>query len=105
MAEEVKKPFEYKKPSGYSRPGSPSGAPAGRGRFKKPFLKRRVCRFCVDKISYIDFKNVNLLRNFISDRGKMLSSRTTGVCATHQRGLKSAIMLARNIAMLPFAVV
>ena len=53
------------RPQGYSRP---SGAPGPKGRFKKPFLRRKVCRFCVDKISYIDFKNVNLLRNFISER-------------------------------------
>ncbi len=88
-----------------ARPGPGAAGPAGRGRFKKPFARRRVCRFCVDKMAYIDFKNVNLLRNFISDRGKMLSSRTTGVCATHQRGLRTAIKRARNVAMLPFSVV
>ncbi|MBI2118701.1 MAG: 30S ribosomal protein S18 [Elusimicrobia bacterium] len=90
------------RPQGYSRP---SGAPGPKGRFKKPFLRRKVCRFCVDKISYIDFKNVNLLRNFISERGKIFSSRSTGVCSTHQRGLGSAIKRARDIAMLPFAVI
>lgn len=78
----------------------PQGGPGGR--FRKPFVRRKVCRFCVDKVDYIDFKNVNVLRNFISDRGKMLSSRSTGVCATHQRNLARAIRLARNIAMLPF---
>lgn len=83
------------------RPGASSGP---KGRFKKPFLRRKVCRFCVDKMSYIDFKNVNLLRNFISERGKIFSSRSTGVCSTHQRGLASAIKRARDIAMLPFAV-
>ncbi len=104
MAEEIRKPFDPKKRPMTSRPGG-SSAPGGRGRFKKPFARRRICRFCVDKMHYIDFKNANLLRGFISDRGKMLSSRMTGVCATHQRGLKTAIMRARNIAMLPFSVV
>ena len=67
--------------------------------------RRKVCRFCADKIDYIDFKNVNLLRNFVTDRGKVLSSRTTGVCMSHQRGLIRAIKRARNIALLPFAFV
>jgi small subunit ribosomal protein S18 len=91
-----------------SRPAPTGGAPrpsGGPNRFRKPFPRRKVCRFCVDKMHYIDFKNVNLLRNFISDRGKVLSSRSTGVCAYHQRHLIRAIKLARNIAMLPFAVV
>lgn len=79
-------------------------APRGRGR-KSFFTRKKVCRFCADKIDYIDFKNVNLLRNFITDRGKMVSSRTTGVCASHQRGLSLAIKRARNIALLPFATV
>ncbi len=85
-----------------SRPGGPSGGP---NRFRKPFARRKVCRFCVDKVDYIDFKNVNVLRNFISDRGKMLSSRSTGVCASHQRHLAAAIRRARNIAMLPFSFI
>ena len=67
--------------------------------------RRKVCRFCVDKVDYIDFKNVNVLRSFISDRGKMLSSRSTGVCASHQRHLANAIRIARNIAMLPFSFI
>lgn len=67
--------------------------------------RRKVCRFCADKIDYIDFKNVNMLRNFITERGKMLSARSTGVCATHQRDLSLAIKRARNIALIPFSVV
>jgi small subunit ribosomal protein S18 len=67
--------------------------------------RRKVCRFCADKMDYIDFKNVNLLRNFVTDRGKVLSSRTTGVCTYHQRDLTRAIKRARNIALLPFAFV
>jgi small subunit ribosomal protein S18 len=56
-------------------------------------------------VEYIDFKNVNLLRNFISERGKIVSSRMTNVCTAHQRGLTRAIQLSRNIALLPFSVV
>lgn len=88
------------------RPAGPRPAgPGGPGRFRKPFNRRKVCRFCVDKVDYIDFKNVNVLRNFISDRGKMLSARSTGVCSTHQRGLSEAVRRARNIALLPFTVI
>lgn len=87
----------------HPRPAGPR-PPGGPGRFRKPFNRRKVCRFCVDKVEYIDFKNVNVLRNFISDRGKILSARSTGVCATHQRGLSEAVRRARNIALLPFTV-
>ena len=84
------------------RPGGPARRPGGR--FGKPFLaKRKVCRFCQDKMDYIDFKNMNLLRSFITERGKILSARTTGVCTSHQRGLLKAIKRARNIALLPFS--
>ena len=99
-----------KKPSTFSGPSSMGGsrpAPSGPGggRFKKHFVRRKVCRFCVDKVDYIDFKNVNLLRNFITERGKMLASRTTGVCSSHQRALTAAIKRARNIALMPFTIV
>ena len=53
-------------------------------------------------MDYIDFKNMNLLRSFITERGKILSARTTGVCTSHQRSLLKAIKRARNIALLPF---
>ena len=90
-------PFSGARPGQARRPG---------GRFGKPFLaKRKVCRFCQDKVDYIDFKNMNMLRNFITERGKILSSRTTGVCTGHQRGLLKAIKRARNIALLPFTAV
>lgn len=64
--------------------------------------RRKVCRFCADKISEIDFKQVQLLRSFTTDRGKMLSSRMTGNCARHQRMLARAIKRARNISLLPY---
>lgn len=72
------------------------------GKFSKgKQFKRRFCRFCADKIE-IDYKNIGLLKNYISDRGKILSSRFTGVCVKHQRILTRAIKRARNIAIIPF---
>jgi len=65
-------------------------------------MRRKVCSFCVDKVEYIDYKNVNRLRRFVSERGKILPRRTTGTCASHQRSLTRAIKRAREIALLPF---
>ncbi len=64
--------------------------------------RRKVCAFCVDKVHYIDYKAVNRLRRFVSERGKILPRRTTGTCASHQRLLTAAIKRAREIALLPF---
>ncbi|HVB34056.1 MAG TPA: 30S ribosomal protein S18 [Patescibacteria group bacterium] len=87
-----------------------SHGPAGRhggDRPRKPrrqyVRKRKVCRFCVDKIDYVDYKNADLLRTFILDRGKVIPRRITGTCSRHQRWLKLAVKRARNIALLPFA--
>jgi small subunit ribosomal protein S18 len=70
------------------------------GKVRRP--RRKVCGFCVDKVEFIDYKNVPRLRRYISDRGKILPRRTTGTCASHQRALTSAIKRARQIALLPF---
>ena len=64
--------------------------------------RRKVCAFCVDKIPYIDYKDVNRLRRFINERGKILPCRMTGNCAKHQRQLSEAIKRARIIALLPY---
>lgn len=72
----------------------------GAGRFRRP--RRKVCAFCVDKITHIDYKEHQRLRNFISDRGKILKSRQTGTCTKHQRALAAAIKRARSIALLPY---
>jgi len=69
-------------------------------KFKKP--KRKVCFFTVQKIEYIDFKDVALLRRFVTERGKILPRRTTGTNAKYQRMLTTAIKRAREIALLPF---
>jgi len=64
--------------------------------------KRKVCSFCVDKVEVIDYKDVNRLRKFITEKGKILPSRQTGVCAKHQRALAKAIKRARVMGLLPF---
>ena len=69
-------------------------------KFKKP--KRKVCYFTVQKIDFIDYKNVQLLRRFVSERGKILPRRTTGTSARYQRMLSGAIKRSREIALLPF---
>lgn len=69
-------------------------------RFRRP--KRKVCAFCVDKVTRVDYKDQARLRDFISDRGKILRSRMTGTCARHQRKVSRAIKRARHIALLPF---
>ena len=67
------------------------------------FRRRKVCKFCVDKVDLIDYKDVRLLSSFISERGKIVPRRISGVCTPCQRRLSDAIKQARNIALLPFA--
>jgi small subunit ribosomal protein S18 len=67
------------------------------------FRRRKVCKFCVEKIDYIDYKDAKLLSQFISERGKIVPRRLSGVCTPCQRRLTEAIKQARNIALLPFA--
>ena len=64
--------------------------------------RKKVCSFCVDRVQNIDYKDVNRLRRFISERAKILPRRVTGTCARHQRELTVAIKRARHIALLPF---
>jgi len=64
--------------------------------------KKRVCQFCADKIDFIDYKDGNKLRRFISERGKILPRRITGNCAKHQRTLTISIKRARHVAILPY---
>jgi small subunit ribosomal protein S18 len=68
------------------------------------FPRRKVCPFCADKNLLLDYKDTTLLRRFVTDRGKMIPRRITGVCAKHQRALSLAIKRARNIALMPFTV-
>ncbi|HWW62787.1 MAG TPA: 30S ribosomal protein S18 [Thermoanaerobaculia bacterium] len=79
------------------------GGPGGQQGKKKFFYRRkRVCKFCVEKIEYIDYKDMKTLQQFIPERGKILPRRISGTCALHQRKLQSAIKRARIAALLPF---
>ena len=77
----------------------PAGGPGGR----KFFRRKKVCKFCTEKIDAIPYRDVRLLQGFVAERGKIVPRRLTGVCTTHQRRLTRAIKQARNIALLPFA--
>ena len=77
-----------------------AGKPAAK---KKTFFRRRkVCRFTVEKIEYIDYKDVNLLRQFVPERAKVLPRRISGNSARHQRMLATAIQRARHLALIPY---
>ncbi len=88
-------------PRSGGRPGSgPGGGPREGGR--KFFRRKKVCKFCVEKIDGINYKDVRLLSQFVAESGKIVPRRLTGVCTPHQRRLSEAIKQARNIALLPF---
>ena len=90
-------------PGGGRREGGPGG-PGGPRRGKRQyFRKKKVCKFCVEKMDFIDYKRADILAQFVQERGKILPRRMTGVCSRHQRWLGVAIKRARNIALLPFA--
>jgi len=90
--------------SGGRDSGGRGGAGGQQGGKKKFFYRRkRVCKFCVEKLEYIDYKDVKMLQQFIPERGKILPRRISGTCALHQRKLQNAIKRARIAAMLPFA--
>jgi len=67
-------------------------------------FKRKICRFCANKNLVIDYKNIEVLEKFVTDRGKILPRRITGTCSRHQRSLANAIKRARILALLPFVV-
>jgi small subunit ribosomal protein S18 len=75
----------------------------GTGRGGRRMHRRRICRFCIEKVDIIDFKDMRLLQNFVPERGKILPRRISGNCAIHQRMLAEAIKRARNIALLPYS--
>lgn len=81
------------------RPGGPGGGPGGR----KFFRRKKVCKFCTEKIDAISYRDVRLLQGFVAERGKIVPRRLTGVCTRHQRRLSLAIKQSRNIALLAFA--
>lgn len=95
-------------PTSAPRPGGrPSGPRPDRGpggpRKKRPFQRRKVCRFCAEKDTIIDYKDPRTLRFFITERGKIVPRRISGNCSKHQREITEAIKRARNLALLPLA--
>lgn len=95
---------ESRAPEGRSPEGrSPEGRSSGGGGMRRRFTGRaKVCTFCVDKNSRIDYKDYDTLRRYITDRAKIRPRRQTGTCAKHQRALARAIKRARHLALLPF---
>lgn len=89
------------------KPVSASQQPTGTDKAvvarKQYFRRKKVCRFCVEKVDDINYKDVKLLSSFITERGKIVPRRLSGVCSPHQRRLSAAIKQARNIALLPFS--
>ena len=83
--------------SGPSRGG---GFRRGRPRY---FARRKACAFCVNKITYIDYKDISVLRRYVSDQARIASRRQSGCCSKHQRGVAAAIKRARHLAMLPIS--
>lgn len=90
--------------------GARSGGGGGGGRGRRDdkggrrgmFRRRRVCKFCVEKIDHISYKDVRMLAGFVPERGKIQPRRLSGTCATHQRKLQLAIKRARQLALIPY---
>jgi small subunit ribosomal protein S18 len=101
-------PAQHPRPAyagpGGPRPPRPAGAPgAGGPGGRKFFRRKKVCKFCTEKIDAISYRDVRLLQGFVAERGKIVPRRLTGVCTRHQRRLSQAIKQSRNIALLAFA--
>jgi len=92
---------ERRGPRTYGQGGPGAGRDGGTGR--KFFRRKKVCKFCTEKIDSFNYKDVRLLAQFVAESGKIVPRRLTGVCTPHQRRLSAAIKQARNIALLPFA--
>jgi small subunit ribosomal protein S18 len=122
MADETKAPEQSassERPRSEGRPGGdrpggdrprfggggrgPGGPPREGAGGRKFFRRKKVCKFCVEKIEDINYKDYRMLGQFVAESGKIVPRRLTGVCAPHQHRLSSAIKQARNIALLPFA--
>ncbi|MBA2362158.1 MAG: 30S ribosomal protein S18 [Chloroflexia bacterium] len=92
--------------SGSTREGQSGGDNGGERRPRKPggryVPRRKVCLFCVDKVAYVDYKDLGRIGRYVSDRGKIESRRKMGTCARHQRGLAVALKRARHMALLPY---
>ena len=80
----------------------PTGPKKKKGRSKLLFRRRKFCKFCDDKVVWIDYREPRLLQSYVPERGKIQPRRTSGTCSTHQRQLRLAIQRARNLALLAF---
>jgi len=89
---------------GGDRGGDRRGGPGGGRRPQRRFRRGKVCAFCVGKVQYVDYKDLDRLRRYLTDRGKILPRRITGNCARHQRMLCRAIKRARSTALIPYTV-
>ncbi|MBI2834495.1 MAG: 30S ribosomal protein S18 [Acidobacteria bacterium] len=78
------------------------GGDKGQGQRRTMFRRRRVCKFCAEKIDSINYKDVKMLASFIPERGKIQPRRLSGTCATHQRKVQVAIKRARQLALIPY---
>jgi small subunit ribosomal protein S18 len=87
---------------GRGRGGDKKGGEKGQAQRRTLFRRRKVCKFCADKIDDINYKDVKLIGPFVPERGKILPRRISGTCAMHQRKLQTAIKRARQIALIPY---
>src|SRR5215475_298140 len=86
-----------------AKKGGRSGGQGGKDGQRRPmFRRRKVCKFCSDKIDDINYKDTRLLLPFVPERAKILPRRISGTCALHQRKLRTAIMRARQLALIPY---
>jgi small subunit ribosomal protein S18 len=96
-------PAASETPAASAAASAPAGARRPDARRRAPYpVRRKVCRFCAEKVRDIDYKQIQILRTFTTDTGKILSARITGNCASHQRQLTRCIKRARNLALLPY---
>jgi small subunit ribosomal protein S18 len=94
--------FGQKRASGGRGKSDKKGGDKAQGQRRTLFRRRKVCKFCADKIDDINYKDAKLLGPFVPERGKILPRRISGTCAMHQRKLQTAIKRARQIALIPY---
>jgi len=95
-------PFGQGRSGGRGRGGDKKTGDKAQGQRRTLFRRRKVCKFCADKIDDINYKDVKLIGPFVPERGKILPRRISGTCAMHQRKLQTAIKRARQIALIPY---
>lgn len=94
----------YRSGGRYGRDRDDDGPGGGMKSRRRPYRRRKVCAFCVEKLTSVDYKNVNRLKKFLNERGKIKPRRQEGTCAKHQRMICSAIKRGREMALIPYVV-